>query len=395
MTEQSYEARQNEVDQLHEFKQRLEKTVGNINGPITIVTHMLPDMDCIGAAIGLRDMLQLKYPTKEFRAVIPDIPITRRTTKFESYAHKHNVEWANGKPAERVADNGMAILVDTNEWRRAGMGSSEVENIKRHNVPLVILDHHKGEVDHNSFSYIDTGASSACEIVAQLYGDEPLMKPSTARALAHGIISDTGKLHFLRPENYHSATEALGKVFRKAQVANLGTLIKEAVPPLNSEEVVLKTQLESTRTTFELDSFTDTIAMCFEQKNVDPMVVDEDLVATEVLDEFLEDGADFAAFIKRVPVTEENISLLREKNYDGQVGDSIWEFKLRTHTIPIAQAIGEVWHRGGHSRAAKAEYWPTSNERARFRNGELDEEDMLGSAVKEFLDLYNDLRQRI
>lgn len=149
-----------------------------------IATHVRPDGDAIGSLLSLTFMLRklgkradpfcqdAVPPGQEFLAGSQDIrPEPPDPTFYEA-----------------------AFLVDCGEFSR--VGSRLEESIRQ--VPMIInIDHHVSKMSFGDISWVDSSASSTCEMLYDLSQHLPLpLDADIASQLYTGILTDTGSFRF-------------------------------------------------------------------------------------------------------------------------------------------------------------------------------------------------------
>ncbi|MBC8526244.1 MAG: bifunctional oligoribonuclease/PAP phosphatase NrnA [Candidatus Cloacimonetes bacterium] len=167
---------------IDEFKIEFKKSVSQ-NQNFIITIHKDPDGDAIGAQFAL--YLYLKHFQKNVRIFNPTIP-------YSEYAFLGLSE----KVQTSISDysNDIVFMLDFNEKKRAG---EKVKNIFENCEKLICIDHHKKTKDTiKGISFIDTNASSVCEILYLLLKDEiselsAKQQEKFANCLYIGLIYDT------------------------------------------------------------------------------------------------------------------------------------------------------------------------------------------------------------
>tara|TARA_R100001143_G_C3361295_1_gene136439 strand:+ start:2513 stop:3502 length:990 start_codon:yes stop_codon:yes gene_type:complete len=169
------------------FKEFLKK-IKSLNPSIRIgvLSHIRPDGDCIGSQIALCRWLQLQG---------------FEVSAFNDDEVPENLEWLQKnvtieKPDHEKLDScELFILVDGNATHRFG---SFEEWFKGKKQPVWVIDHHPDPEPIFEITISETGASSTCELIYELYAQDDLSRidPEIAKALYTGIITDTGSLQF-------------------------------------------------------------------------------------------------------------------------------------------------------------------------------------------------------
>ena len=164
---------------------------------ITIWGHVMPDPDCYGCQIGLRDILRLNFPDKKVYAIGSGIPVLFDRLKGMD----------NDVSDEEIASS-LGILVDVSCIRR--VEDQRVRKVK----DLLKFDHHMFN-EGEEFPYpsiVDPERVSAAEIIAEWAERNSLIiNKDIAEALYIGIVTDSGdfRFHGTCPKTFETA----GKLF--------------------------------------------------------------------------------------------------------------------------------------------------------------------------------------
>ncbi|MCR5349025.1 MAG: bifunctional oligoribonuclease/PAP phosphatase NrnA [Bacilli bacterium] len=147
---------------------------------ITIFGHALPDGDCYGTQIALRELLRLNYPQKKVYAIGSGLPAF-----FERLAPMDVVE-------DKVIAESLAIIVDVSCLRR-------VEDPRVFTAQAFLkFDHHQPNKEMEPFdglSVSDPSRIAAAEIIAELaFGRKMKMNTLIAECLYLAMCTDSG--HF-------------------------------------------------------------------------------------------------------------------------------------------------------------------------------------------------------
>ena len=149
---------------------------------ITIFGHGMPDGDCFGSQIGLRELLRANFPDKKIYAVGSGIP-----RLFDLLAPMDEV-------SDEIIASSLAILVDVSCLRR-------VEDPRVYHAKTWIkIDHHVLNPSMEPFNWdrwVDEERIAAAEMISG-FGFENGMKftPLAARALFLGMATDSGRFQF-------------------------------------------------------------------------------------------------------------------------------------------------------------------------------------------------------
>lgn len=142
---------------------------------IVIVRHIGPDPDAISSQLALRDSIKESFPNKKVYAV-------------GSGVHKFKYIGALDKVDETKLINPLLIVVDLpNIARIDGANYSIYKDV-------IKIDHHPLEDHMGEVEIVDTHASSAAEIIAELILNTKLkLDKSIAEKLFIGIVSDSNR----------------------------------------------------------------------------------------------------------------------------------------------------------------------------------------------------------
>ncbi len=139
---------------------------------VTIVTHLFPDADTIGTALGLADLLKKIGKRVEVVNVSDNIP--RNLDFLEGYKKiKIRAEYKNS----------LMISCDCGDIERLGLDTEGRE--------LVNIDHHAGNTSYGDLNVVLPDAASASEVAYRLI--KPMMKMSkeAAEAFYTALMVDT------------------------------------------------------------------------------------------------------------------------------------------------------------------------------------------------------------
>ncbi len=161
---------------------------------IVIMGHHLPDADAIGAAIGV--YILAKAYKKEAHICINEATVSIRPIldMFKNNSLYDDDMFIDNERAKRIVNNDtLLMVVDVNR-----PNYTECPELLDMTKTIVVFDHHRqsGEIISNAvLSYVETSASSACEMVAEVlqYTNQPIeMSGMEADALYAGMMVDTG-----------------------------------------------------------------------------------------------------------------------------------------------------------------------------------------------------------
>ncbi len=167
------------------------KAVIESNQSFVISSHVNPDGDSIGSALGVCECL--KALGKDAVVAMSDA-IPRAYTWLD--ADRDILAPATEADITRLGTIDVVIIVDANSWDRLGSLRKSLEDAAK---VTVVIDHHPYTELITPISVIDTKTSSAAELVYDLI--ESLGVPLTKRAadaLYTGILTDTVSFRFAK-----------------------------------------------------------------------------------------------------------------------------------------------------------------------------------------------------
>ena len=155
--------------------------------------HRIMDMDSLGATVGI--YRAAKTLGKQAWIVTgDDSPSIRNWLEMlrESRDYEEDIFISHERAIELCDDNTALVVVDT-----ARRTMVECDELLSQTKTIVVLDHHRQtteQIQNAALSYIEPGASSSCEMVAEIlqYFEENVrLKSLEADCLYAGIIIDT------------------------------------------------------------------------------------------------------------------------------------------------------------------------------------------------------------
>ena len=160
---------------------------------VIIMGHKLPDVDSLGAAIGIYRIAATM--NKRAHIVINDITVSVRPVMnnfIGNTAYPEDLFIDSERAISLMDMNTALVVVDVN--RPSYTECPELLNLTQ---SLVVIDHHRTMSDSIQTAllyYIEPYASSACEMVAEILQyiiDKPKLRPIEADAMYSGILVDT------------------------------------------------------------------------------------------------------------------------------------------------------------------------------------------------------------
>lgn len=160
---------------------------------VMIMGHQISDMDAFGAAVGVYCAAQVLG--KKAYIVINEVTSSLRPVKecfSEENGYPADMFIKSEKAMELVDYNTAVVVVDTNRPNYV-----ECPDLLNRTRTIVVFDHHRQNsdvIDNAVLSYIETYASSTCEMVAevlQYFNENIHLNPAEADCIYAGILIDT------------------------------------------------------------------------------------------------------------------------------------------------------------------------------------------------------------
>ena len=160
---------------------------------VFVVGHRNMDMDALGSAVGMQyfaqNVMNNAYTVYNENELAPDIDRAIRKLKEENCSNLMTIEEAK----KRVTDQSLLIMVDHSK-----IGLTLSKELYELFSQVVVVDHHRRDTDFPSNSiltYIESGASSASELVTELiqFQNDKFHKLNRLQSslLMAGIMLDT------------------------------------------------------------------------------------------------------------------------------------------------------------------------------------------------------------
>lgn len=160
---------------------------------VIIMGHSISDVDSFGAAIGI--YCAANVLGKKAHIVIDEVTSSLRPLKeqfTEEKGYPYDLFLRSEAALELVDNNSVVMVVDTNR-----PNYTECPGLLNRTRTIVVFDHHRQGsevIDNAVLSYIETYASSTCEMVAevlQYFSENIHLKPQEADCIYAGILIDT------------------------------------------------------------------------------------------------------------------------------------------------------------------------------------------------------------
>lgn len=157
-----------------------------------IMGHKIADIDSVGAAVGIWRIAQAMH--KKAHIVISSANATVKPVLdlFHGGEYPEDMFLSEEQALQVFDDSSVVVVVDTN--RPAIVEAPKLLEAAR---TIVVLDHHRQSQDSirgAALSYIETYASSACELVSEIVQyipDGVKLRAAEADAMYAGIVIDT------------------------------------------------------------------------------------------------------------------------------------------------------------------------------------------------------------
>ena len=160
---------------------------------VVVMGHKMPDADAFGSAVAI--YRAAKTLNKKAYIVVNEATSAMRPM-MEAFAeannHEQGIVIGSSQAKEIVDRNTVVVVVDTNK-----PSYTECEEILAMTPTVVVFDHHRRGnevIQHAALSYVETNASSSCEMVAEIlqyFADNVRLKGGEADCIYAGIMIDT------------------------------------------------------------------------------------------------------------------------------------------------------------------------------------------------------------
>ncbi len=159
---------------------------------VIIMAHKRPDADAFGSAMGIYRLATTLG--KKSYVVLNEVTDAIRPL-YNTFANGINYEGVFLKSSEAIAqvnNDTMVVVCDVNK-----PSMTECEELLSMVSTVVIFDHHRQtseSISETTLSYIEPFASSACEMIAEMYqyvSRNPKLRTQEADAMYAGILIDT------------------------------------------------------------------------------------------------------------------------------------------------------------------------------------------------------------
>lgn len=283
---------------------------------VLILTHVKPDGDALGSALGLAALMRANLRRAE--VLLPE-PLPE---KYSSFAE--NVPFLTELPEDFTEIFDALIVLDCATGERiAGCA------FPREDISILNIDHHPGNTVKAEWSCVLPEAAATSEILvkmAQLIDWK--IPPQAATLLLLGIITDTGSFRFsnTRPETLRAAADLLEKEANQSAIIDAVYFSTPRSQQLFAAEMI--------RDCTQLD-FDGQYACA---------VIPEELCSKYQFN--MRDGETLIEFLREIRGVK--IAALLYTANDGRVKISLRSKDPRIPVGPLARSLGG----GGHEMAA-------------------------------------------
>lgn len=172
---------------------------------IIIHRHVRPDPDAIGSQVGLKKIIQASFPDKNVYAVGEEDP------SLHFLAQMDEID-------DTLFEKALIIVCDTANQGRISDRRYELGEY------IIKIDHHPNNDTYGDIKWVDTTASSTCELIYEFakYHQSLKMTDEAARLIYSGIVGDTGRFLFPNTTNktFHYAAELVNYDFDRTALYN-------------------------------------------------------------------------------------------------------------------------------------------------------------------------------
>lgn len=197
---------------------QLKSWLSDKDSQIGIVTHVNPDGDAMGSALGLYNWLK-NAGYGQVWVMVPNA-----APGFLHWMPGYGqVLDASAKPAQAAQCLASAQLLFCVDFNGAARTGSLEEHVRSAPARKVLIDHHPQPEKDFDLVFSHTDVSSTAEILYELMqalGEASCLDKAVAECLYTGILTDTGSFSFAcnRPQTYEITARLIAKGVDAAQV---------------------------------------------------------------------------------------------------------------------------------------------------------------------------------
>lgn len=150
---------------------------------IIIHRHSRPDLDAYGSQMGFKEILKLNYPNKNIFVVGDEgpYPFDKKMDVIEDSLYNESLVF--------ILDTSVKSMVSDDRYTKA--------------KELIVIDHHLNDSDVNpNIFYKDSSVISCAELITRFaINNNLIINKEAANHLISGIIGDSGRFMYIKPEN--------------------------------------------------------------------------------------------------------------------------------------------------------------------------------------------------
>lgn len=146
---------------------------------ITIFGHVMPDGDCYGSQLGLKEAIKATFLDKQVYILGTGLP-----RFFADFAEMDNVE-------DKTIAQSLALVLDVANFER-------IED-QRYKLAqdIIKIDHHIFANEFGSVEWIDTSSAAAAQMITEFIIEQKMkISKLGAEALFLGIVTDSGRFQY-------------------------------------------------------------------------------------------------------------------------------------------------------------------------------------------------------
>ena len=165
------------------------------NDKIVIARHIGADIDALGSTIGLKEVILNTFPNKKVSVI-------------GAYSSTHKYMGKMDKLNDKEIKDSLLIVLDTPNIARID-GINNVKDFKY----VIKIDHHPVVDKFEDLKWVDTSASSVCQMLIELVYETRLkMNKEAAEKLFMGVVSDTNRFmyDYTSPKTFSLVSKLIG-----------------------------------------------------------------------------------------------------------------------------------------------------------------------------------------
>lgn len=172
-----------------EFTQKFFDLVKS-SSRVVITGHRSPDDDAVSSALATYEIVKLKHPDKAVR-IIFSAAVDDRYKTFKNYDRIEFVE----DLASEVSPDDLLIVLDGSQYHRFSTQPEKLASVKT----KICIDHHASPIDDFTLSLVAPHIPAAAEVVYRSLAKDVNVSKELASIFLLGIIGDTGRFAYLKP----------------------------------------------------------------------------------------------------------------------------------------------------------------------------------------------------